>query len=287
MKTTFINSLGALALAGLSVSLLPANASAHEIHRGEHRMHRDFRCARLPHGARCVTYGGERCWYSSGCYYRVHPLGGYVVVRPTYETAVVRQPVIEKTIVVKRPVVRKKIVQEEVVEEAAAEQPVVEEKEIVNEQPVVEESQTTVEEPAPVVEEQEEAPALEEEETVVEALPEGSEVVVIGGERCWLRDGVYYRRCDRGYKVCHPHGNKGTWEGRPHHFPMGSANSKPTGSHPHPAKHFPNDMGNHTMGNHNMGGHNMGNHQMHPTGNMGHMNNGGGHAHDTGKHDKH
>jgi len=265
MKMNLFNSFGALALVGLSVSLTPSNLNAHDMRHGEHRMAgHDHHCARLPHGARCVNYRGERCWAAGGCYYRSHPLGGYVLIQPSYETVVVKQPVLEEKVVVKRPVVKKVVQEEEVVEETAAvEQPVVEER--VVEQPAVEE--TVVEEAAatPVVEEE-----LEEEDTVLETLPVGAEVVVIGGERCWLRDGVYYRRCGHGYKACHPHGN-GKWHNHDGHSTKGHMDHGDKGHMPHQTK---NNNG-------------MGNHMPHQTKNHGGMNM-GGHPHQMGgKHDKH
>jgi len=252
MKISLVQSLGVFTLFGLGATL-STTAMAHDMGRGEHHSeHHANRCEHLPHGARCVETRGERCWESGGRFYRCHPSGGYVVCARPVETVVVQKPivverpVVQETVVVKRPVLCKKpvvkkvvveeqeVVEQPVVEEQVVEQPVVEEQ--VVEQPVVEEQvveQPVVEEEAVV-----EQPVLEEEETIVETLPARCKVVVIGGERCWERNGVYYRHCEGGYRVCHerkhwnhdkhdmghmdhsPKHDKGGWdEHKPHHMP--------------------------------------------------------------------
>jgi hypothetical protein len=289
MKTNLIQSFGALALIGLSVSLTPTNTFASEFARGErHPSHHDSRCSNLPHGARCISRGSERCWVSNGCYYRPHPLGGYVICeRPTYC----------QEVVVKRPVIRKEIV----VEQQYVEQPVVEEQYV--EQPVGEETQYV-----------EAQSYLEEEETVVETLPARCRVVVIEGERCWERDGVYYRHCEGGYRRCHPckrgHGDYPKGD----HWPKGDHHSQGDNwpqhnDNDHKPNHKPDQTGNGGMGQHKpgKGGHNnggmggmgqhnphqtgnggsgMGQHKPHQTGGMGgHMNHGGhGQGGKNGKH---
>jgi hypothetical protein len=185
MKISFFNTFGAIALTGLSMSLLPTNANAHDTR------HPGLRA--LPHGARCVTLRGERCWTAGGRYFRCNPVGvGYV----EFSAPVIAAPLIQEDVVVTRPVVeRRVVVKKTIVEEA----PVVEEQAVVEKQ--VEEA-PVVEEEAPTVEEQ---PTLEEEDTTVEALPEGVKVVTIAGERCWVRGGIYYRHCAHGFRVCHLH----------------------------------------------------------------------------------
>jgi hypothetical protein len=218
MKISFFNSFGAIALTGLSMSLLPTNADAHDTR------HPGLRS--LPHGARCVNYRGERCWTAGGRYFRTGPLGvGFVEI----ETPVITAAVVQEDVVVTRPVVeRRVVVKKTIVEEA----PVVEEQVVVEKQveeaPVVEEAATV------------EEPVLEEEDTVVDALPDGVQVVVIGGERCWMRDGVYYRHCDHGFKVCHPYGKHFP----KHDLPKGKMEHRPVLNHG-PVDHAPHGVVNH------------------------------------------
>jgi hypothetical protein len=219
MKISFLNTFGAIALTGMSVSLFTPNLSAGDFRRGEPRpaMHR------LPHDARAVNYRGERCWVSGGHYYRSNPLGiGFVEI----DAPVIAAPVVQEDIVITHPIVDARVVVRTpvVVQKTVVEEPVVEQQ--VEEAPVVEES--TVEE----------APVLEEEDTVVEVLPEGCQVVVIGGERCWVRDGVYYRHCDHGYKVCHP---KGKFHPLSHNK---AVDHKPVLAHPE-HEHAPHNVVNH------------------------------------------
>ncbi len=169
MKTSFISTFGALAVAGLSMSLIPSAQA--DIVRVAHEHH----LKRLPVGARVVSVRGERCWVAGGAYYRISPRGGFILFQPTLETAVVEQPVVE-TVEVQTPVVK-----------------------TVVEQPVVEEAATTVTE-EPVVEEE------SDDDAIVETVPADSTIVVINGERCWLHDGVYYRHSDHGFQKFHPYG---------------------------------------------------------------------------------
>lgn len=228
MNNTFFSNLSALALAGLGFSLFSTSSFAGE-YRGE------YRCSRLPHDACRVTHRGQSCWYSGGRYFRCHPQGGYVLCeRPVVNTVCVKRPVVRR-VVVERPVVERRVICQQVV------QPVIHKKVVVQEeeQPVVEEQQPVLEEQAPVEEQPvvEEQPAVEEEvisapickkkiyqqavvsqdyteeayeepslvedQTVVEALPSRCHQVVVRGERCWESNGVYYRHCQGGYRMCH------------------------------------------------------------------------------------
>ncbi len=170
MNTTFLSTFGALAVAALSVSLIPATTYA-----GDVRVIHERHINRLPRDARVVSVRGERCWTSGGAYYRINPTGGFVLFQPTVEAAVIEQPTVEAAVI---------------------EQPAVE---VETEAPIVEEQTTTtsvVEEPV----------AEEEDDTVVNVLPQDSQVVVINGESCWVRGGVYYHSFNHGFKVFHPYG---------------------------------------------------------------------------------
>jgi hypothetical protein len=159
MNTTFFSTFGALAIAGLSVSLIPATTYA-----GDVRVIHEHHINHLPRDARVVSVSGERCWTSGGAYYRINPTGGFVLFQPTVEAAVIEQPAVE-------------------VETSA---------------PIVEEETTASVVEEPVVE--------EEDDSVVDVLPQDSQVIVINGENCWMHDGVYYQSFNHGFKVFHPYG---------------------------------------------------------------------------------
>jgi hypothetical protein len=76
---------------------------------------------------------------------------------------------------------------------------------VICEQPIVQRRvvESYVEEPTYV-----EEPAYEEEE-VISYLPTQCTTVYVGGERCWYRNGCYYRHSGRGYSKFHC-GNRGS-----------------------------------------------------------------------------
>jgi hypothetical protein len=176
MKTSLFSTVGAIALAGLCVSLVPSTASAHgssgkscsrgghssghSCSRGGHASgHSCSRgrghCEHLPHGCRSVNYHGRRCWFGGGHYYDCSPLGGYEVIdQPEVDETVVDQPVAD-------PVVDQTVVDESVQEDDAT--------------------------------------------ATVSVLPVGCTTVYVGGERCWFHDGCYFRHCDRGFARFHCH----------------------------------------------------------------------------------
>jgi hypothetical protein len=108
MKISLFNTLGAIALTSLAITLTPSTLSAHgsSLDHGDrnkgHRPsgHGSRTCSRLPHGCRETNYRGQRCWFGGGHYYSCAPTGGYVIIdqpEVEVETEVVEQPVVETT----------------------------------------------------------------------------------------------------------------------------------------------------------------------------------------------